>query len=160
MSRPVLLPRALEPSPGQARDWLREELARPAYHHQAPLLQRLADWLQEQWHRLLDLSQGATGLSPLVTALVAAAVIALLAFVLPRVRRERARGGAGPGAPPPRRGRRPAPGRRPVRRRALRRAPPRPGRRRGGRGARRTADPHPAGADLCRPRGGDAVTAL
>jgi len=89
MSRPVLLPRALEPSPGQARDWLREELARPAYHHQAPLLQRLADWLQEQWHRLLDLSQGATGLSPLVTALVAAAVIALLAFVLPRVRRER-----------------------------------------------------------------------
>ncbi|MGZ4599680.1 DUF4129 domain-containing protein [Oryzihumus sp.] len=89
MSRPVLLPRALQPSPGQARDWLREELARPAYHHQAPLLQRLADWLQEQWHRLLEQSQGAAGWSPLVTALVAAAAIALLAFVLPRVRRER-----------------------------------------------------------------------
>ncbi|HET7660990.1 MAG TPA: DUF4129 domain-containing protein [Oryzihumus sp.] len=95
MSRPVLLPRALEPSPGQARDWLREELARPAYHHQAPLVQRLMDWLQEQWHRLLEQSQGAAGWSPLVTGLVAAGVIALLAFVLPRVRRERRLPGRG-----------------------------------------------------------------
>ncbi|GAA1249644.1 DUF4129 domain-containing protein [Oryzihumus leptocrescens] len=95
MSRPVLLPRALEPSPGQARDWLREELARPAYHHQASLVQRLADWLQEQWHRLLDQSQAAAGWSPLVTAVVAAAVVALLAFVLPRVRRERRLPGRG-----------------------------------------------------------------
>ena len=95
MSRPVLLPRALEPSPGQARDWLREELARPAYHHQAPLVQRLMDWLQEQWHRLLEQSQGAAGWSPLVTGLVATGVIALLAFVLPRVRRERRLPGRG-----------------------------------------------------------------
>ena len=96
MSRPVLLPRALEPSPGQARDWLREELARPAYHHQAPLLQRIMDWLQEQWNRLFEQSQGGAAVwSPVVTALVAAVVIALLAFVLPRVRRERRLPGRG-----------------------------------------------------------------
>ncbi|HEX8972600.1 DUF4129 domain-containing protein [Oryzihumus sp.] len=96
MSRPVLLPRALEPSPGQARAWLRQELTRPAYHHQAPLLQRIMDWLQEQWNRLFEQSQtSAAGWSPLVTAVVAAAVIALLAFVLPRVRRERRLPGRG-----------------------------------------------------------------
>ena len=36
-------------------------LARPAYHHQAPLVQRIMDWLQEQWHRLLEQSQVAAG---------------------------------------------------------------------------------------------------
>ena len=60
-------------------------------------MQRVLQWLQEQWDRLLGQSSPGSGWSPVVTALVAAAVLALLAFVLPRVRRER-RLAAGSGA--------------------------------------------------------------
>lgn len=59
------------------------------------MIQRIQDWLHEQWNRLLDQSAGGSGWSPVVTTVVAAAVIALLAFVLPRVRRERRLRGTG-----------------------------------------------------------------
>lgn len=56
-------------------------------------MQRIMHWIHEQWDRLLAQGANGSGWSPVVTALVAAAVLALLAFVLPRVRRERRRAG-------------------------------------------------------------------
>lgn len=83
-----ILPRVLEPTPGQARSWLEEEL-RSATYHQTSLLDRLVTWVQD---RLADAASSSTDLSgapTVVTVVVALLVVGLIAWVLPRIRRER-----------------------------------------------------------------------
>lgn len=83
-----MLPRVLEPTPGQARSWLEEEL-RSATYHQTSLLDRLLTWVQD---RLADAASSSTdlrGAPTVVTVVVALLVVGLIAWVLPRVRRER-----------------------------------------------------------------------
>ena len=82
-----MLPRVLEPTPGQARSWLEEEL-RSATYHQTSLLDRLLTWVQD---RLADASSSTdlSGAPTVVTVVVALLAVGLIAWVLPRVRRER-----------------------------------------------------------------------
>jgi Domain of unknown function (DUF4129) len=81
-------PRGLSPTPPEARRWLEQELHRSDY--QSPWVDSVLRWLAEQLDRLLNGVQRVAGseLSPFVTILVALVVIALLVWVLPRVRRE------------------------------------------------------------------------
>jgi len=78
----------LDPTPAEARRWLSDELSRPDYHD--PWLDTVIRWILEQLGKLLEganhLANG--GLSPVITALVAVFVIALLVRVLPKVRRD------------------------------------------------------------------------
>ncbi len=87
--------RGLDPTPSEARDWLSDELRGSDY--QDPWLRSVIEWVIDQLRALLDgaNSLASSGFSPVVTVLVALVVIALLAWVLPRVRREPAvaRGG-------------------------------------------------------------------
>jgi hypothetical protein len=80
--------RSLDPSPAEARKWLSDELHRSDYHN--PWLESSLRWIVDQLSKLLDgankLANG--GLSLVVTVLVALVTIALLVWVLPRVRRE------------------------------------------------------------------------
>ena len=79
--------RGVDPTPAEARRWLRDELSGPDYHD--PWLDTVIRWVLEQLGKLLEgannLANG--GLSPVITALMAVVVIALLAWVLPKVRR-------------------------------------------------------------------------
>jgi len=77
----------LDPTPPQARDWLRQELAGPDYR--SPWLDSVVRWFTDQIRRLLEGAGHLAGLSPLITVLIALVVIALLVWVLPRVRHER-----------------------------------------------------------------------
>ena len=79
------VPRGLEPTPAQARDWLEQELHRGEY--QSPWLDSAIRWVVEKLRMLFD-GTAMAGFSPAIMALVALVVIALLAWVLPRVRRE------------------------------------------------------------------------
>jgi hypothetical protein len=76
----------LSPTPPQARDWLTQELHGAGY--QDGWLQSAFRWVVDTLGQLLDGAQRLAGLSPLLTAVVAVAVVALLAWVLPRLRRE------------------------------------------------------------------------
>ena len=78
----------LEPTPRQARDLLEQELDRSDYGD--PWLESVLRWVLDQLGKLLDGANNLVGggLSPVVTVLVALAAIALLVWVLPRVRRE------------------------------------------------------------------------
>jgi hypothetical protein len=81
--------RGLDPTPAEARRWLSDELSGPDYHD--PWLDTVIRWILEQLGKLLEgannLANG--GLSPVITALVAVVAIALLVWVLPRVRGNR-----------------------------------------------------------------------
>lgn len=44
----------VDPNAPTARDWVHRELADPIYHQGQPLLNRLRDWLQEQWNQIPD----------------------------------------------------------------------------------------------------------
>jgi len=80
--------RGLDPAPAQARDWLEQELHGSDY--QDPWLESVIRWVTETLDKLLD-SAGRlanSGVSLVITVLVALAVIALMVWVLPRVRRE------------------------------------------------------------------------
>jgi hypothetical protein len=80
-------PRGLDPTPPEARDWLRQELQGSEY--QNPWLESARQWLLDQLRKLFDgLDQLAnSGISPVITVLLALVVIALLVWVLPKVRR-------------------------------------------------------------------------
>ena len=82
----VTLASAVRPEPGQARSWVERELSRPEYHRS--LTERFLSWLGDRWD---DLTQAASGASPLstgVAVLVAVALVALLGLAAGRLRRE------------------------------------------------------------------------
>src|SRR5664280_3780581 len=81
------LVRGLNPTPTEARNWLQQELHGSDY--QSPWLDSLSRWITDQLGKLLDGANHLAGLSPAITALIALVVIALLAWILPKVRRER-----------------------------------------------------------------------
>jgi hypothetical protein len=83
----------LDPTPPQARDWLRQELQGPDYR--SPWLDSVLRWLTDQIRKLFEGAGHLAGLSPLITVLIALVVIALLVWVVPRVRRERTVAGSG-----------------------------------------------------------------
>lgn len=85
--------RGLDPSPSEARDWLRQELDGPDY--QNPWLDSVIQWIGDLLRRLSGGLETLTELSPLTTVLVALVVIALMVWVLPKVRRESAVGAQG-----------------------------------------------------------------
>ena len=83
------LPRDLDPSTDQARQWLSDELARSEYQNTSSLLQRLMDWLGD---RLADLQStqgtGGASLPPVVITLVVALLVAGGVVLLTRIRVE------------------------------------------------------------------------
>jgi len=76
----------LSPTPPEARGWLRKELSGPDY--QSPWLESAIRWVSDQVRKILEGAGQLAGFSPLITVLAAVVVIALLVWVLPRVRRE------------------------------------------------------------------------
>ena len=86
--------RGLDPTPREARDWLEQELHGSDY--QNPWLDSVIRWVLDQLRKLLDgvSNLANSGVSPVITVLVALVVIALLVWVLPKVRRESAVAGA------------------------------------------------------------------
>jgi hypothetical protein len=76
----------LDPTPPEARDWLDRELHGSDYRD--PWLDSAVRWVVDHLRSLLDGAANPAGLSPVVTVLVALVVVALLTWVLPRVRRE------------------------------------------------------------------------
>lgn len=80
--------RGLDPTPPQAREWLKQELGGSDY--QSSWLDSVIRWVTDQLGRLVDGARSLAGLSPVITVLLAIVVIALLVWVLPRVRREQA----------------------------------------------------------------------
>ena len=80
------LARGLNPTPPEARTWLRQELHRADY--QSSWLDSASRWISEQLRKLIEGAGNLSGVSPAITALIAVIVIALLVWVLPRVRRE------------------------------------------------------------------------
>jgi Domain of unknown function (DUF4129) len=80
--------RGLDPSPAEARKWLSDELHRSDYHN--PWLESSLRWIFGQLSKLLDGANklANSGLSVVVTVLVALVAITLLVWVLPKVRRE------------------------------------------------------------------------
>jgi hypothetical protein len=81
------LSRGLNPTPPEARSWLKQELQGADY--QSPWLDSLGRWISGLMSKILQGVGQVAGLSPAITVLIAVAVIALLAWVLPRVRRDR-----------------------------------------------------------------------
>jgi hypothetical protein len=86
----------LDPTPDEARGWLRDELLKPAYH-QENVLQQLRNWFSDLFDRT---SRAAASTPPLVDAaalLIFALLVVGLIWLLSRVRvSRRARSEAGP----------------------------------------------------------------
>jgi hypothetical protein len=80
--------RGLDPTPAEARRWLSDELSGSDYHD--PWMDSAIRWILDQLGKLLDGANNLThgALSPVITVAVALVVIALLVWVVPRVRRE------------------------------------------------------------------------
>ena len=78
--------RGLDPTPPEARTWLRQELDDSDY--QSPWLDTMSRWIVDQLRKLLEGAGHLTDLSPVITVLMALVVIALLVWVVPKVRRE------------------------------------------------------------------------
>jgi hypothetical protein len=79
--------RELKPTPAQGRDWLKRELAGSDY--QSPWLDSVIRWIRDVLGNLVDGARHVAGLSPAITAGLAVLLIALLVWILPKVRRER-----------------------------------------------------------------------
>ncbi|MEO5709779.1 MAG: DUF4129 domain-containing protein [Nocardioidaceae bacterium] len=79
---------ALRPDPGQARSWVEREMSRPEY--QRSLVERFLSWLGDLWDGLTSAASGASPLSAGVAVALLVVVVALLATVAGRIRRERA----------------------------------------------------------------------
>lgn len=97
MSAPVAawaarLPVDLDPSGPEARDWIARELAKDDYYDGRSLFQRIMAWIADQIDRLMA-NRGTPGegyaVSPIVTALIVALLIGLLALALSRIRANR-----------------------------------------------------------------------
>ena len=82
----VLPPLELRPDPDPARDWMRNELAKPEY--QESLLQRAVHWFWDQFGKLIDAAGSVGRLNPLLALGLLALVLVGLAFVLARLRPE------------------------------------------------------------------------
>lgn len=78
-------PFALDPEPGPARDWLREELSRRDY--QPTPAERLWQWVQDLLDTVRGASEAIGGFNPVVAALVLLVLVGLAALVLSRLRR-------------------------------------------------------------------------
>jgi hypothetical protein len=80
--------RGLDPTPDEARDWLEQELQGSDY--QSSWLDSVIGWISDKVRALLEGADNLadSGVSLVVTVLVALAVIALLVWILPKVRRE------------------------------------------------------------------------
>ena len=76
----------LDPTPAEAREWLTQELHGSGY--QRSWMESAIGWVIRQVRRLLGAAGDLAGASPVFTVLVALAVIALLVWVLPKVRRD------------------------------------------------------------------------
>ena len=81
------LARALSPTPAQARSWLTQELHGSDYH--GAWLDSLGRWISDLMAKILQDASHVAGLSAAITVLIALAVITVLVWVLPKVRRER-----------------------------------------------------------------------
>jgi hypothetical protein len=79
-----VLPGAVFPDPGTAREWLGEELARPEY--QEPFLERFARWFNELVDDVRAATDTSGGLSPLVALVLLALLAAGVAVALSRLR--------------------------------------------------------------------------
>jgi Domain of unknown function (DUF4129) len=79
-------PHGLDPAPPQARQWLKEELQGSDY--QSPWLDSVFRWITDQLNSLVEGVRSLSAISPFLTVLLAMVVIALLVWILPRVRRE------------------------------------------------------------------------
>jgi hypothetical protein len=80
----VLAP--LEPSPDEARSWLRRELLHPEYHQQN-VVEQVVRWLERQVDRGIDAASGAPPLSTFAAMVVFLLLALGLAWLLSRQRR-------------------------------------------------------------------------
>lgn len=83
----------INPDGPEARRWLLEELAKDDYRDERPLLSRIIEWIGDVLRELLSRFTGTAvpggGVPPILTALVVVVLLAGLALLLSRVRRER-----------------------------------------------------------------------
>ena len=95
LSHLLVAPSRLDPGNDEARAWLRDELAKPAYRDTRDPLQRAMDAIGEWLSALLSGARAPTDPLPTVVAVVVAlAFVALVAYTLRFVRRtERGSGG-------------------------------------------------------------------
>ena len=78
----------LLPDPDSGRELLRDELAKQEYHRES-LLERVIGWVMDKFDALGNAASGAGSLSTFAAVLVAVALIGLLIYVIPRIRRTR-----------------------------------------------------------------------
>ncbi|HEY3534247.1 MAG TPA: DUF4129 domain-containing protein [Pedococcus sp.] len=91
------LPGRLDPGNTEARQWLRDELAKAAYRDTRDPLQRAVDAVTDWLARLLSGAHGPTRPLPtIVAAVVAVGLVALVAYMLRFVRRTARMQGSGP----------------------------------------------------------------
>ena len=76
----------LDPSPDEARSWLRRELLHPEYHQQN-LVEQIVSWLERQVGRGLDAAAGAPPLSTFAGMVVFLLLAVTLAWLTSRARR-------------------------------------------------------------------------
>jgi hypothetical protein len=85
--------RDVSPDGPQARQWLTEELAKDDYRDGRPLLSRIIEWVVDLINELLSRLNGTgptgPGAPPIAVALVVGLVVAAIALLLTRIRRER-----------------------------------------------------------------------
>ena len=99
LSHPGVMPSRLDPGNDEARTWLRDELAKPAYRDTRDPLQRAMDALEEWLTDLLSGAHAPTDPVPTIVAIVVAlALVALVVYTLRFVRRTERRRGGGPEA--------------------------------------------------------------
>lgn len=80
---------SLRPDPDPARDWVREELAKPEY--QPSLMERAIRWLGDLLDKLINGIQGVGRLDPAVAFVLLALLVGLIALILGRLRRDPSR---------------------------------------------------------------------
>lgn len=82
----LLLLAPLEPSPDEARSWLRQELLHPEYHQQN-VVEQVLRWLERQVNRGIDAASGVPPLSTFAGMVVFLLLALGLAWLMSRQRR-------------------------------------------------------------------------